>query len=217
MIKAVFFDFDGTLCNSGPGIFKCALGTMKELGYDVSKYTEKELRKFVGPPLADCFRIVFNPPEEKIDECIKIYRELYVKFGIDMMEPYEGIKETLIELKALGILTSVATNKKRNLANECLRRQGLFEYFDYVSGPEDDGSMTKTEVIDKARKILKLEKDEVLMVGDTVNDQKGAESAGVHFLPVTWGFGFSPANYPREYKAVNKPEEIITIVKEERR
>ena len=67
----------------------------------------------------------------------------------------------------------------------------IYDLFDYISGPPRDGGVTKAQVITLALEALGLEKEDVLMVGDTVNDEKGAEGAGVDFIPVTWGFGFN--------------------------
>ena len=46
------------------------------------------------------------------------------------------------------------------------------------------------------------------MVGDTVNDEKGAEVAGVDFIPVTWGFGFNKEN-TAEGKRADQPMDIL--------
>lgn len=209
MIKAVIFDFDGTICDSSEGIMECALNTVKSMGYDISSYTPQYLRRFIGPPLRDCFRITFGVKEEEIEECVKRYRELYNARGMFEMKPYEGIRELLYDLKELGIKRAVATNKMEELALRCVRSQNLYDAFDAVKGPEVDGGITKAMVISNALAQLGVPKDEALMVGDTTNDEKGAADAGVRFLSVGWGFGFTP-----DEADVNKPSEILDIVKE---
>ena len=82
MKKAVFFDFDGTIADSSEGIMECALKTVQPLGYDISKYSKDYLRRFIGPPLSDCFRITFNVPEEKIQECINTGTDAYALFNL---------------------------------------------------------------------------------------------------------------------------------------
>ena len=70
MKKAILFDSDGTLADSSEGIMECALETVGAIGYDTSLYTTDYLRRFIGPPLSDCFRITFSVPEEKIGWCV---------------------------------------------------------------------------------------------------------------------------------------------------
>ena len=91
MKKAVFFDFDGTIADSSEGIMECALETVEPLGYDKSKYSKDYLRRFIGPPLSDCFRITFAVEEDKIQDCVERYRVLYNAKGMYMMHVYSDI------------------------------------------------------------------------------------------------------------------------------
>ena len=119
MIKGVVFDFDGTLADSSEGIFHTALYTVRALG-DAKEYGESDLRKFVGPPLRDCFRIAFDLDPALIDDALRIYRKEYLERGYRMMSLYPGMKELLLKLRALGIRTGVATFKGEELVHLCL-------------------------------------------------------------------------------------------------
>lgn len=211
MKKAVFFDFDGTIADSSEGIMECALKTVQPLGYDPANYSKEYLRRFIGPPLSDCFRITFSVPEEKIQECVDRYRVFYSEKGMFMMHVYPGFIDLLKNLRSMGIKTAVATNKMKELAEKCCHNLGIYELFDYISGPPKDGGITKAQVITLALENLGLEKDDALMVGDTKNDEKGAEDAGVDFLPVTWGFGFTKDDCNIENRA-DEPMDILKYI-----
>lgn len=211
MVKAVLFDFDGTIADSSEGIMSCALRTVESIGYDTSSYTKEYLKRFIGPPLRDCFRITFNVPEEKIEECVASYRTFYNEKGMFMMHAYPGMKELLYALRAMGVKTAVATNKMEELAVRCIHYLGMDDCFDIIKGPEVDGSVTKAEVIEAALAALGVGKNEALMVGDTANDETGAEKAGIAFSPVRWGFGFSTSN-PENLELVEEPSEILKMV-----
>lgn len=211
MVKAVLFDFDGTIADSSEGIMACALRTVESIGYDTSTYTNEYLKRFIGPPLRDCFRITFNVDEERIEECVASYRRFYNEKGMYMMHAYSGIKELLYALKAMGVKTAVATNKMEELAVRCIRYLGMEDCFDVIKGPVVDGKITKAEVIREALEALGVGAHEALMVGDTVNDEKGAASEGVPFVAVKWGFGFSVSN-PGGLHLVEEPSEILRMV-----
>ncbi len=211
MVKAVIFDFDGTICDSSKGIMECALRTVETIGYDTSSYTEDYLRRFIGPPLRDCFRITFSVPEEKIEECVETYRRFYNEKGMFEMAPYQGIRELLYALRALSIKTAVATNKMEELAVRCIKSQHMEDCFDVIKGPETDGGITKSDVILNAIEALGVEKNEVIMVGDTFNDRGGALEAGVDFVGVEWGFGFSERE-KYDFTLVKNPSQILEKV-----
>ena len=94
--KAVLFDLDGTLTDSGEGIINCAVFAMERLGIPVPP--REELGVFVGPPLWDTFR-QFGVPSDRVDEAVEIFRSRYVPIGKFENTPYPGIRETL---EALG-------------------------------------------------------------------------------------------------------------------
>ena len=57
--KAIFFDLDGTLTDSGEGIINCATLALNHFGLPVP--SRQEMRVFVGPPLDQTF-IRFGVP-----------------------------------------------------------------------------------------------------------------------------------------------------------
>ena len=97
MPKAIFFDLDGTLTDSGPGIMNCAEPALAHFGIQVRH--RDELRVFVGPPLRQSFAR-FGVPEEGIDEAIRVFRERYVPIGKFENTPYDGIDGLLAAMAA---------------------------------------------------------------------------------------------------------------------
>lgn len=51
------FDLDGTLTDSGEGIMNSTRHALHKFG--ITEYEETTLRKFIGPPLAECFQKYF--------------------------------------------------------------------------------------------------------------------------------------------------------------
>lgn len=214
MIKAVLFDLDGTLFDSSSGIFHTANHTMKELGFEEC-HDVNQLRKFVGPPLRECFRITFGTKEEYLDECVEVYRKEYRKTGMHMCYPYPGIIDLLKELRKYGIKTGVCTLKYETLAVDIIKEKGMFELFDVIFGTDSKGKITKADSINNAVNRLGVSPCDVLMVGDTLNDLNGAKEAGVNFCGVTWGFGFEkPSDVNLGFAATNT-NDIIKYVKKE--
>ena len=125
--KAILFDLDGTLTDSGEGIINCAQYAFQQMDYPVPP--REEMGVFVGPPLWDTFE-KFGIPKEQTDEAVRIFRSRYVPIGKFENTPYPGIRELLERLKEMGFLLYVATSKPETTAVEILEHFDLAKYFD---------------------------------------------------------------------------------------
>ena len=184
--KAIFFDLDGTLTDSGEGIMNCATLGLEHFGLPVP--SREEMRVFVGPPLDQTF-IKFGVPADKTQEAIEVFRGRYRTVGKFENFPYPGIREALETLKAQGHRLFVATSKPEILANEVLDHFDLAKYFEQIAGATLDGSRShKADVITY---LLGLTGDvgQTLMVGDSAYDVLGAAEHGIPTIGVSWGYG----------------------------
>lgn len=186
MKKAILFDLDGTLTDSGEGIMNCAKLALQH--YNLPIPSEAELRTFVGPPLHESF-IRFGVPAEEADNAIKIYRSRYIPIGKFENHPYEGIREVLEKLKAAGHTLYVATSKPEAMSKEILEHFDLAKYFDIIAGASFDRSRSSKE--DVIAYLLNQcgGYDQKIMVGDTAFDVIGAKAHSIPTVGVAWGYG----------------------------
>ncbi|NCB01316.1 MAG: HAD family hydrolase [Spirochaetia bacterium] len=212
MHNTIIFDLDGTLVDTSKGIFATANYTMRELGYE--ELSDAQLRKFVGPPLAVCFRVACGLDEELILPACDIYRKEYAKGNMYLGEVYPGIVDLLTTLKTRNISLGVATLKHEDVAIEILKNKGLFNYFDTIRGSSTELLLSKADIIELALEDLHIEDtSKVIMVGDTPHDLDGALSVGVDFVAVDWGFGFQKGHIleiaPRVLGTIDKEEQLL--------
>ena len=186
MKKAILFDLDGTLTDSGEGIMNCARLALEHYGLPIP--SEAELRTFVGPPLHESF-VRFGVPEEEADNAIKIYRSRYIPIGKFENHPYDGIYHMLEQLKELGHTLYVATSKPETMSVEILEHFGMAKYFDIIAGASFDRSRSSKE--DVIAYLLEQcgDYEEKIMVGDTAFDVIGAKAHGIPTVGVSWGYG----------------------------
>ena len=188
--KAILFDLDGTLTESGIGITKSVQLALEKMGKpepDLDK-----LKVFVGPPLKEQFMTYAGFTEEEAEEAIAHFRSRYHVTGIYENAVYEGIEEMLGALKGAGYVLAVASSKPERLVNQVLEHFHLEHYFTETVGSEMDGVRSrKSEVVEEA--LLRLgmteDRDSVLMVGDKEHDVFGAREMGLECAAVTWGYG----------------------------
>ena len=184
--KAIFFDLDGTLTDSGEGIINSVVMTLNH--YHLPIPPQEVLREFVGPPLDQSF-IKHGVPADKAMEAIEVFRSRYNTVGIYENYPYPGIRELLEHLQAQGHRLFVATSKPEPMALLVLKHFDLLQYFELVCGATTDNSrVEKSDVIAYLKTQTGIS-EQILMVGDTAFDVVGAAEHGIKTIGVSWGYG----------------------------
>ena len=186
MEKAILFDLDGTLTDSGEGIINCAILALEHFGCPVP--SREEMRVFVGPPLHESF-IKHGVPADKAEEAIKVYRSRYIPIGAYENTPYPGIRELLEALKAAGHKLYVATSKPEEMSIKILQHFDLAKYFDQICGATMDISRSSKEAVIGYLLEQNGRADNMIMVGDTKFDILGAKEHGIPAIGVSWGYG----------------------------
>ncbi|MBU5479932.1 HAD family hydrolase [Blautia sp. MSJ-19] len=190
MIKACIFDLDGTLAN-----------TLESMAYVANEILEKmnlqpqptENFKYYSGEGADmlirrCLKDAGDPELLNYEQCRNLYRKKFDEDPLYKVVPYDGILETLEELKKQGMKLAVCSNKPHVAAVKVIRQ--MFEgYFDLVIGQSDavrrkpapDGPL-------KAAEEFGVTPQECMYVGDTRTDMETGKAAGMHTVGVLWGF-----------------------------
>ncbi len=187
--KYCFFDLDGTLTDSAPGIMRCFRIALDKFG--LSEPDDEKLRFIIGPPLSYSFSMGFGLSEEDTVEAIKAYRAEYSVKGYMECTVYDGIRETLQKLTEKGVVCALVTSKPAMYAPKVIAYHGLDKFFSCVSAPlKDEADPGKAKLIERAKKMLEVENDaHIYMIGDRKYDMEGAVTAGVSGIGALWGFG----------------------------
>ena len=184
--KAILFDLDGTLTDSGEGIINCAILALEHFGLPIP--SREALRVFVGPPLRESF-INHGVPADRAEEAIAVYRSRYIPIGKFENTPYPGIRELLETLKSHGHKLYVATSKPEGMSIDILNHFDLAGYFTMICGASMDASRSDKEAVIAYLMEQSGEKDNMIMVGDTKFDILGAKFHGIPAIGVSWGYG----------------------------
>jgi phosphoglycolate phosphatase len=168
----------------------------KEFGFE--NFGDKELKIYRQQGVAELIK-KRNISVWKILKILRVGKRL-MNQKIKSVKPFEGMKETLLELKKKGLILGIlSTNSEENIS-EFLKKNKI-EMFDYVVGK---GSLFgKTRVIKNILKQRRLNKEEVLYVGDEVRDIEACKKIGIKIAAVTWGFS------DEKLLAKNKPDFLI--------
>ena len=160
MYKAIFFDLDGTLTESGEGITKSVQYALEKLG--VSAPELEPLKVFVGPPLLEQFMKYAGFDKETAQKGIEYYRERYSEKGMYENTVYPGDHFNLSRYFEVIAGTDLNGPKvtKSQVIEEALERMSLSDH-----------------------------RDQVIMVGDREHDIFGARRCGIQCVAVSYGYG----------------------------
>ena len=208
--KAILFDLDGTLTDSGEGIINCAILALEHFGLPIP--TREELRVFVGPPLHESF-INHGVPADRAEEAVAVYRSRYIPIGKFENTPYPGIRELLETLQNHGHKLYVATSKPEAMSVEILEHFDLARYFTLICGASMDLSRNTKEAVIAYLLEQSGEKENMIMVGDTKFDVIGAKHHGIPAIGVSWGYGKVEDMEDAGAAAIaHTPEELLVLL-----
>ena len=151
----LFFDLDGTLTESGPGIMNSVRHALRHWG--IEETDDDKLRLFIGPPLTESFKTLYGFSEEQAFEAMGVYREYFGVKGLFENSVYDGIIPLCQRLKLNDIQVAVATNKPERFAKQLVQHFHLDEYMSVVCGADEQGNLTKADLIYKVMDLTHIE------------------------------------------------------------
>ena len=190
MFKACIFDLDGTLANTLESIAyfgNTALSTVGLAPIEVENY-----RIFVGngrDKLIHRMLAYYDADtQENFDAVGKYYDDLYEKDPAYLVTYYDGTKELLSELKALGLKLAILSNKPDDMA-KAVAKALYGDVFEIVQGQLADvpKKPDPTAVFDIMAR-MGVSKEETLYIGDSGVDMETGSNASLVTAGVTWGF-----------------------------
>lgn len=185
----LFFDLDGTLIDSRPGILASMRHALTLLGREIPP--DEALSRYIGPPTHDAFRELLGSNDPDLNaRTIAIYRERYAKLGLFESSVFPGVREGLMALRDANHRLSVVTSKPQVYANTLIDHFELRQYFSRVFGSELSGERSnKVELIAHVLRSEGISPPNAWMLGDRLHDVLGAKRNGVRVAGVLWGYG----------------------------
>lgn len=207
----LFFDLDGTIIDSSPGIFNSISYALDKMGLD--DFSLETKNSFIGPPLVDSFeRMGFSRTEA--ETAVKYYREYYSVDGLHLVTVYEGIVDSLERLAHSQSLY-IATSKPEFFAKEILTSLKLDHYFKGIYGASFDSSRaSKDKVLSYAVANAQINTlSQGIMIGDREHDILGAHHVGLDSLGVLYGYGSrQELQEAGATHIIEKPQELVDIL-----
>ncbi len=179
---AFIFDIDGTLTSTNELIFASFNHVAKK--YLGKEFTNEEIISLFGPS-EDV--ILKNWMKEHYEEARKDYLNFYANKHTTMASIYPGIKEIIQAIKSAGLPISIFTGKGKSTTEITLGFIEVYEYFDMIVTSDDvKNHKPSPEGINKFIDAFNLQRNRVLMIGDSPADILASKNAGIKIASVVW-------------------------------
>lgn len=213
--EAIIFDLDGTLLDTLEDLAEAMNRVLAKRGFAV--HPVEAYRSMVGDgvenlvkrslPSGACSpKLVVEAKEEMLEE--------YSRVWFKRTRPYPGVPELLDFLEKKSVPKAVLSNKVQDftskMVSSLLSRWSFFPVMGHKEGiplkPHPKGAL-------EISRILGIEPQRFLFIGDTETDMRTAVAAGMYPVGVRWGFRSEKALRRGGAKVVLKePMEVIELL-----
>ena len=177
-MKYAIFDIDGTLVDSMPIWNNMCIDILDKYGVSypdnildiITPLGMKQGAKYL-------IKLGLNLT---VDEIIQIELDYVLKQYRESVPLKKGVKKYLELLKGGGTKMCVLTASPHDLIDPCLKRLGIWEYFEYIVSAEDIGvSKSDTRAFEILLEKLGSEPRETVVFDDNFSALKAAKRAGL--------------------------------------
>ena len=183
MVKAIFFDFWGTLVENGVWSPIKQVKNILRINLPFPEYVvrmEKAMMTQAFPSLKEAFQAIctefsLEADDKQMDELIGIWNKSWM-----LAHPYEEVEKVLEELQTKYDLYLISNTDSTSILN-VIEKFSLDQYFKKKFLSFDLGTIkTDPEFLETVLRETKLKKEECMVVGDSLqSDVIAAEKAGI--------------------------------------
>lgn len=202
-MKAIIFDFDGTLADTLPVCFYAFQAVFKQ--FDNRELNSEEIKAMFGPSETGIIRQNLVHPNQ--DQAIELYYEKYSEKHHAFVLDNEKINHLLSQLKSQGYKLAIVTGKARRSLEISLNRlgmEGLFEVI--VTGDDVTVPKPDPEGINQVLDELKINHTEAIFIGDSEADIAAGKQAKMYTIGVNWLPTYQTAEF------ITQPDQLLTDI-----
>ncbi|MDG5789588.1 HAD family hydrolase [Evansella sp. AB-P1] len=182
-MKAILFDFDGTLADTLPVCFYAFQAVFKE--YDNREVTSDEIKAMFGP--SETGIIKENLRNENIEEAIELYYQKYSEKHTELVIDNKEINNLLSLLKREGYKLGIVNGKAKRSLLISLKSLNMNDIFDVIiTGDDVENPKPHAEGVIQALEKLEIKNSEAIFLGDSDADITAGKQAKVHTIGVQW-------------------------------
>ena len=188
--KLLIFDLDGTIADTLYSIMEAVNMCMKHYGFSEKSY--EEVRDAVGNGAKNLImRMMPKSEADNAERAEQIYRYFQTCYDVthDHIDGcYDGMKEAMLELRAIGYTLAVLSNKPDAYVKNIIGALFDKETVVIAMGETDLPKKPDPTAPHYIARTLGFEPKDCAFIGDSEVDIRTAQNSGMTSVAVSWGF-----------------------------
>ncbi len=216
MIRALLFDFDGTIIDSEGPSYRSWQEIYRAEGLELPLERWVAAVGTIGgfDPVEDLQRLVGRPLDRDGLLRARLERKLALT-DAETLRP--GVEEYIVEARRRGLKIGIVTSAPRGWVESNLARLGWNDGWDCIASADQEQSIAKPDphLYREALKELQIEPSEAIAIEDSPNGVVAAKAAGLFCVavphPITAGLDLSGADVRVESLAKLPLAELLAL------
>lgn len=209
--ESLFFDFDGTLVDSLPGIEFSIQQAFARCGQTMPPV---ELRTMIGPSVRSILqKLAGNASSSEVDRLESAFRASYDTAGWAKTPVFSGVAETLQRLTETGVRLFIFTNKPATVTRqivEHLKMESLFQEI-LSRSSRTPPYASKAEMLADLLQRHHASPMQSAVVGDSSEDFEAASGNKLPFFFASYGYGkLAPTDLQQRTTVISNFSDLMT-------
>ncbi|MCQ4022576.1 MULTISPECIES: HAD family hydrolase [unclassified Ruminococcus] len=182
--SCVFWDYNGTLIDDVGTALESVNDMLRKRGKPIINL--EQYRSYIDVPISRFYEHIFDLNEISFDTIAQEFAIGYEKH-IGENPVMQGAEELLTHFSKLGSFQAIISGSQQSVIERGAKRYGLFGYFDLISGADDHFVQSKVKRAENIAKSHCKSSDEILVIGDCVQDYEVSKALGAQCILLTAG------------------------------
>jgi len=191
-VRAIVFDLDGTLLDTAPELCEASNRMLCDMGH--TRRSQALLSSYIGNGVSWLVKRTLTgdmhaePDAALYRRALPLFEKHYSEL-LGNSKLFDGALDGLEAIKTAGFRLGCITNKAARFTGPLLKSTGLEKYFDIVlSGDSLPEKKPHPLPLLHAAKFFSVPVEQLLLIGDSLNDALAARAAGCPVFCVPYGY-----------------------------
>lgn len=182
--SCIFWDYNGTLIDDVEVALESVNDMLRKRSLPLINL--QQYKSYIDTPISKFYEHIFDLNEISFDTIAHEFQQGYQKH-IGDNPVMDGAQELLEYFSKRNKIQALVSGSQQSVIENGARRYGLYDYFDVISGADDHYVHSKVGRAQAIAKSYDLRSDDILVIGDCVQDYMVSQALGAECVLLSAG------------------------------